>query len=93
MDRLIETLRRIAIVVIWAFTIFFGVLVIVLGFQGEPVFIFVGVGILVLGWIATLVCNWILELEVLGIDPKARLSKIEQSHLPFLKKHRMKTIK
>jgi len=59
MDRLIETLRRIAIVVIWAVTIFFGVLVIILGFQGEAVFIFVGLVILVLGWIATLICNWI----------------------------------
>ena len=59
MDRLIETLRRIALVVIWAFTIFFGGLVIILGFQGEPVFIFVGLGILVLGWGATLICNWI----------------------------------
>ena len=59
MDRLIETLRRIAIVVIWALTIFFGVLVIILGFQGEPVFIFVGLGILALGWISTLICNWI----------------------------------
>ena len=60
MDRLIETLRRIAIVVIWAFTIFFGVLVIILGFQGEPVLIFVGLVILVLGWVATLICNWVL---------------------------------
>ena len=59
MDRLIETLRRIAIVVIWAFTIFFGAIVIILGFQGEPVFIFVGLVILVLGWVATLICNWI----------------------------------
>ena len=59
MDRLIETLRRIAIVAIWAFTIFFGVIVIILGFQGEPVFIFVGLVILVLGWVATLICNWI----------------------------------
>ena len=59
MDRLIETLRRIAIVVIWAFTIFFGGLVIILGFQGEPVFVFVGLVVLVLGWVATLICNWI----------------------------------
>lgn len=33
------------------------------------------------------------ELKALGLDSKARLSKIELSHLPFLKKHRMKTIK
>ena len=59
MDRLIETLRRIAIVAIWAFTIFFGGLLIIFGFQGEPVFIFVGLVVLVLGWVVTLICNWI----------------------------------
>ena len=54
-----ETVRRIAIVAIWALTLFFGGLVIILGFQGEFVFIFLGLGIFVLGWIASIICNWI----------------------------------
>jgi len=59
MDRLMETVRRIAIVAIWALTLFFGGLLIILGFQGEFVFIFIGLGIFVLGWIASIICNWI----------------------------------
>ena len=54
-----ETVRRIAIVAIWALTLFFGGLLIILGFQGEFVFIFLGLGIFVLGWIASIICNWI----------------------------------
>ena len=54
-----ETVRRIAIVAIWALTLFFGGLVIILGFQGEFVFIFLGLGIFVFGWIASIICNWI----------------------------------
>ena len=54
-----ETVRRIAIVAIWALTLFSGGLVIILGFQGEFVFIFLGLGIFVLGWIASIICNWI----------------------------------
>ena len=54
-----KTVRRIAIVAIWALTLFFGGLAIILGFQGGFGFIFLGLGIFVLGWIASIICNWI----------------------------------
>ena len=56
-----ETVRRIAIVAIWALTLFFGGLTIVLSFQGDFfVFFSLGIGIFSLGWVASIICNWVL---------------------------------
>ena len=60
MDRLIETLRRIAIVAIWVFTLFFGVIFVLMGIsQGEFLMIVVGLGVFIVGWVCSLICNWI----------------------------------
>ena len=60
MDRLIETLRRIAIVAIWVFTLFFGVIFVIMGIsQGEFFMILLGLGVFFVGWVCSLICNWI----------------------------------
>ena len=59
MDRLIEVLRRLAIVIVWLFGLGISA-ILFLGAQENGALAGLGLGALILTWLTTKIVNWIL---------------------------------
>ena len=59
MEELLGVLRRLLLAIVWLGGIFISIISIIVGFNDDFLFVWIGLGMLIVTWIASTIINWI----------------------------------
>ena len=59
MEELLGVIRRLILAIVWLGGILISIMLFIVGFNDDFIFVWVGIGVLFLTWITSIIINWI----------------------------------